>query len=75
MAGTRAGGAGGAKPRALKRAGCPFSLSEETSLSVDPGRPVELFVENIPQGPRVTLSYNAPILPPVSRSIKTFQNL
>ena len=24
---------------------------------------------------RVTLSYNAPILPPVSRSIKTFQNL
>ena len=47
MAGTRAGGAGGAKPRALKRAGCPFSFSEETSLSVDPGRPMELFVENI----------------------------
>lgn len=61
----------------LKRTWLSIRLSEDTFRAVDPDHPLELFATNIPHGPplaapRIINIYNAPILPPVSRSAKTW---
>jgi len=68
------------EPRPLKRARLSLTLSEDTFRAVDPDHPMELFVTNVPHGPplaepRVICVYNAPTSLPVTRSIKTFQDL
>ena len=64
----------------LKRTWLSIPLSEDTFRAVDPDQPIDLFVSNVPYGPplaapRIINIYNAPIVPPVSRSAKTFQEL
>ena len=64
----------------LKRTWLSIPLSEDTFRAVDPDQPIDLFVSNVPHGPplaapRIINIYNAPIVPPVSRSAKTFQEL
>jgi hypothetical protein len=64
----------------LKRTWLSIPLSEDTFRAVDPDQPIDLFVSNVPHGPplaatRIITIYNAPIMPPVSRSAKTFQEL
>jgi len=64
----------------LKRTWLSIPLSEDTFRAVDPDEPIDLFVTNVPHGPplaapRIINIYNAPIVPPVSRSAKTFQEL
>ena len=64
----------------LKRTWLSIPLCEDTFRAVDPDHPVDLFVTNVPHGPplaapRIINIYNAPIVPPVSRSAKTFQEL
>jgi hypothetical protein len=69
------------RPRPLlKRTWLSIPLSEDTFRTVDPDHPIDLFVSNVPHGPplaapRIINIYNAPIVPPVSRSAKTFQEL
>jgi hypothetical protein len=65
--------------RPFKRTPLSICLSEDTFRAVDPDQPIELFVTNVPHGPplaepRVIRVYNAPVLLPVSRSAKTFQD-
>jgi len=72
-----------APPRPLllvKRTWLSIPLSEDTFRAVDPDHPIDLFVTNVPHGPplaapRIINIYNAPIVPPASRSAKTFQEL
>ena len=70
-----------APPRpVLKRTWLSIPLSEDTFRAVDPDQPIDLFVTNVSHGPplaapRIINIYNAPIVPPVSRSAKTFQEL
>jgi hypothetical protein len=64
----------------LKRTWLSIPLCEDTFRAVDPDQPVDLFVTNVPHGPplaapRIINIYNAPIVPPVSRSANTFQEL
>jgi len=64
----------------LKRTWLSIPLSEDTFRAVDPDQPIDLFVTNVPHGPplaapRIINIYNAPIVPPLSRSAKTFQEL
>lgn len=64
----------------LKRTWLSIPLGEDTFRVVDPDQPIDLFVTNVPYGPplaapRIINIYNAPIVPPVSRSAKTFQEL
>ncbi len=74
-------GEAGPRPRPLlKRTWLSIPLSEDTFRTVDPNHPIDLFVSNVPHGPplaspRIINIYNAPIVPPVSRSAKTFQEL
>jgi hypothetical protein len=74
VAGTRAesrrSGAASVKPRA--RAAVDSAPVVDMLLAVGP----KLFMRNIPQDPRVIRRYNAPIKPPVNRSIEnlTSQN-
>jgi hypothetical protein len=68
-----------ATPRPFKRTPLSICLSEDTFRAVDPDHPIELFVTNVPHGPplaepRVIHVYDAPVLLPVSRSAKTFQD-
>jgi hypothetical protein len=71
----------GPPPRpVLKRTWLSIPLCEDTFRAVDPDHPIDLFVTNVPHGPplaapRIINIYNAPIVPPVSRSAKTFQEL
>ena len=65
-------------PRPFMRTPLSICLSEDTFRTVDPDRPIELFVTSVPHGPplaepRVIHVYDAPVLLPVSRSAKTFQ--
>jgi len=77
----RSGSGSGPEPRpVLKRTWLSIPLSEDTFRAVDPDQPIDLFVTNVPYGPplaapRIINIYNAPIVPPVSRSAKTFQEL
>ena len=64
----------------LKRTWLSIPLCEDTFRAVDPDQPIDLFVSNLPHGPplaapRIINIYNAPIVPPVSRSAKTFQEM
>jgi hypothetical protein len=64
----------------LKRTWLSIPLSEDTFRAVDPDQPIDLFVTNVPYGPplaapRIINIYNAPIVPPASRSAKTFQEM
>ena len=64
----------------LKRTWLSIPLCEDTFRAVDPDQPIDLFVTNVPHGPplaapRIINIYNAPIVPPASRSAKTFQEL
>jgi hypothetical protein len=64
----------------LKRTYLSIPLCEDTFRAVDPDQPIDLFVSNVPHGPplaapRIINIYNAPIVPPVSRSAKTFQEM
>jgi hypothetical protein len=64
----------------LKRTWLSILLCEDTFRAVDPDQPIDLFVSNVPHGPplaakRIIKIYNAPIVPPVSRSAKTFQEM
>ena len=64
----------------LKRTWLSIPLSEDTFRAVDPDQPIDLFVTNVPHGPpfaarRIINIYNAPIVPPASRSAKTFQEM
>jgi hypothetical protein len=64
----------------LKRTWLSIPLCEDTFRAVDPDEPIDLFVTNVPHGPplaapRIINIYNAPIVPPVSRSAKTFQEM
>lgn len=68
----------GGPPRPLKRSWIEIGLCENSFRAVDPDHPVQLFVTNVPHGPplaapRTIRVYNVPILPPVSRSAKSFQ--
>jgi hypothetical protein len=68
------------EPRPPKRTWLSIWLSEDTFRAVDPDHPMELFVTNVSHGPplaapRIINVYNVPILPPVSRSVKAFQEL
>jgi hypothetical protein len=79
------GNPGEARPRpeprpVLKRTYLSIPLCEDTFRAVDPDQPIDLFVSNLPHGPplaapRIINIYNAPIVPPVSRSAKTFQEM
>ena len=67
-----------AAPRPFKRTPLSICLSEDTFRAVDPEQPIELFVTNVPHGPplaepRVIHVYDAPVLMPINRSAKTFQ--
>ncbi|KAH9961841.1 hypothetical protein BJV74DRAFT_871655 [Russula compacta] len=69
-----------AEPRPFKRTWLSICLDEDTFRAVDPDHPVDLFVTNVPHGPPLAVPrtihvHNVPISLPVSRSIKTFQNL
>jgi hypothetical protein len=64
----------------LKRTWLSIPLCEDTFRAVDPDQPIDLFVTNVHHGPplaapRIINIYNAPIVPPASRSAKTFQEL
>lgn len=64
----------------LKRTWLSIPLCEDTFRAVDPDQPIDLFVTNAPHGPplaapRIINIYNAPIVPPASRSAKTFQEM
>ena len=77
--GNHPGDEAGPRP-VLKRTWLSIPLSEDTFRAVDPDQPIDLFVSNVPHGPplaarRIIKIYNAPIVPPVSRSAKTFQEL
>ena len=68
-----------AAPCRFKRTPLSISLSEDTFCAVDPDRPIELFVMNVPHGPppagpREIHIYDAPVSLPVSRSTRTFQD-
>lgn len=78
-AGTGTGTEPASRP-VLKRTWLSIPLSEDTFRAVDPDQPIDLFVTNVPHGPplaapRIINIYNAPIVPPASRSAKTFQEL
>ncbi|KAI0262391.1 hypothetical protein BC834DRAFT_891045 [Gloeopeniophorella convolvens] len=62
--------------RPFKRTALSIALSEDTFRSVDPENPLMLLARNVPHGPpvaeaRILQLYNAPIVPPISRSAKS----
>ena len=66
-------------PRPFKRTPLSICLTEDTFRAVDPDQPIELFVTGVPYGPplaepRVIRVYDAPVLLPVERSDRAFQD-